>query len=120
MELIHHLALAAEYQSAPADQPYLPASFAADGFIHCTQARSVLREVANRFYRDIPGDFVVLDLDVRRLQSEVRFEAPVPPAEPGSPMAGVKFPHIYGPINREAIVAVRPARRGPDGGFLSV
>ena len=119
-DLIHHLAPAAEYNAAPADQPYVPASYAADGFIHCTQALSVLLEIANRFYRGVPGDFVILDLALDQLTSEVRFEAPTPPAAPGSPLAGVSFPHIYGPINREAIIAVRSARRDVEGRFLEV
>ncbi len=117
---LHHLAPAADYKSAPADAPYRPASLAAQGFIHCTVEPAVLLEVANRFYRGQAGDFVVLDLDSRRLTAEVRFEAPVPPAAPGSPLAGVLFPHVYGPINREAIVSVRPAQRAEDGRFLAV
>ena len=54
------------------------------------------------------------------MEPVVRLEAPVPPAALGSPLAGVLFPHIYGPLHREAIVAVRPAQRAPDGRFLQV
>ncbi len=119
-DLIHHLVPTAEFQAVPPGQPYLSAAFPADGFIHCTEALPVLLEVANRFYRDQPGAFVVLDIDPARLTAPVRFEAPVPPAPAGSPLAGVLFPHIYGPLNPEAIVSVRPATRAPDGRFLSV
>jgi uncharacterized protein (DUF952 family) len=111
---------AADYESVPAGQPYLPAGYAEDGFIHCTVEASVLLEVANRFYRDVAGDFLVLDIDPARLRAELRLEEPVPPAPLGSPLDGVRFPHIYGPLNREAIVAVRKARRAPDGRFLAV
>lgn len=119
-DLIHHLAPAADYQGTPAGQPYVPAAFAEDGFIHCTLEPTTLLEVANRFYRDQPGDFLVLDIDPLRLTAELRFEAPVPPTPQGSPLAGVRFPHIYGPLNREAIVVVRPAQREPDGTFVRV
>jgi len=118
--IIHHLALAAEYAATPAGQPYLPAAYAADGFIHCTLEPDVLLVVANRFYQGAPGEFVVLDVDPARLAAEVRYEAGQPPAPEGSVLAGVLFPHIYGPINCEAVVAVRQARRAPDGRFLEV
>lgn len=119
-DLIHHLASAAEFASVPASQPYLPTAYAADGFIHCTRELAVLLEVANRFYHAVPGEFVVLDIDPRLLSVPVRFEAGNPPAPAGSPLAGVLFPHIYGPIDRSAIVAIRPARRAADGRFLAV
>jgi uncharacterized protein (DUF952 family) len=75
-------------------------------------------QVANAFCRDAPGDFVVVAIDPARLTSELRYEAPSPPATDG-PLAEHLFPHIYGPLNPEAVVAVRPARRAPDGTFLS-
>jgi uncharacterized protein (DUF952 family) len=120
MALIHHLVPAAEWAALPPTQPYLPAAYAADGFIHCTTLPAVLLEVANRFYQDAAGPFLVLDIDPARLTSELRYEAPLPPAPAGSPLAGVQFPHIYGPLNREAVVAVRPAQRAPDGRFMQV
>ncbi len=119
-DIIHHLASAAEFVAASSDQPYLPPSFADDGFIHCTREATVLLEVANRFYADQPGEFVVLDIDTARLSAPVRWEAPVPPASDGTLWAGALFPHIYGSINRDAIVAVRPAHRSAEGRFLSV
>ena len=120
MALIHHLVPAADWAALPPGQPYLPAAYAADGFIHCTTLPAVLLEVANRFYQGVAGPFLVLDIDPDRLTSELRYEAPSPPAPAGSPLAGVSFPHIYGPLNHEAVVAVRPARRAPDGRFLQV
>jgi uncharacterized protein (DUF952 family) len=80
-------------------------------------------DVANRFYRDVPGDFLVLVIDPARLTAPLRDE----PASPGDAVgrwrdltSGHLFPHIYGPLNRDAIVEVRPAGRSPDGTFLSV
>ena len=118
--LIHHLALASDYAASPSDQPYLPPAYAADGFIHCTQQLTVLAEVATRFYSQVSGDFLVLDIDPRRLTSELRYEPPMPPAPVGSPLHGVLFPHIYGPLNRNAIVTIRLAQRAPDGRFVQV
>jgi len=63
---------------------------------------------ANKFYRDDPSEFVVLTVDLDRCGSPWRID------DPGKP-----YPHIYGPIAPEAVVAVQPFRRSPDGSFLS-
>ena len=118
---ILHLVPAAYFQSRPASQPYLPESFAADGFIHCTREPEVMLDIANRFYKDLPGDILVLVIDVDRVTPKIKWE---PPADPDGPLTQPEderlFPHIYGPLNREAIVAIRLANRSPDGTFLSV
>lgn len=90
------------------------------GFIHCTRQPEVLLEVANRFYRDRPGDFVVLVIDPARLRAPVRDEPPAHPAPVASLGTTVLFPHIYGPLNREAVVEVRAAERNADGTFVRV
>lgn len=44
---------------------------------------------------------------------------PQPPAEPATPAEPAPtFPHVYGPINREAIVGIRIAARTKDGEFV--
>lgn len=88
---------------------YTPEAFAADGFIHCTDGEANLLGVANTFYRDDSRPYVVLVLDVERLQSPVRYDDP-----------GQIYPHIYGPINREAVAAVRRAVRLADGSFSEI
>ena len=119
-ELIHHLTTADWYRALPPEAPYLPQDFAVDGFIHCTQDPAVLMHVANIFMRDVPGEVLVLAIDPDRVTSEIRLEAPSPPAPADSPLAGVMFPHIYGPVNRDAIVEVRPVMRSADGTYLKI
>lgn len=114
--MIHHLVAAGDYRPG---ESYLPRQFAQDGFIHCTTEPDVLLHIANTFYQDVPGDFLVLVIDPARVTAEVRFEPPIPPPD-GGPLAGLLFPHIYGPLNPEAVIAVRPAQRGPDGTFHSL
>ena len=108
---VYHLAPAERWRGWPAGTPYEPAEYAADGFVHCTAGEELMLAVANRFYRQVPGPFVLLTLDVERLDAPLRWEE-----SPTDDLAPV-FPHLYGPINHEAVVAVREAVRAPDGTF---
>lgn len=88
-------------------EPYLPPDFERDGFIHCTDGREAISIVLTQYYKDARGDWLVLTIDKDRVTSPLKYEDP----------AGI-FPHIYGPLNRDAIVGVRPIGRAEDGTFL--
>jgi glutathione S-transferase len=60
-----------------------------------------------KYYKSSGEPWVVLYIDQDRVTSPIRYDDP---AE--------VFPHIYGPLNRDAIIAVRDIRRAPDGTFL--
>lgn len=96
-----------------------PASLDTDGFVHATDTADTLLAVANAFYRKTPGPLVALVVDTTRLQVPVRWEDPSPAPPPGV-AADVRFPHIYGPLRREAVVGRRYVRPAPDGGFVAV
>ncbi|MBI3762527.1 MAG: DUF952 domain-containing protein [Chloroflexi bacterium] len=104
--------------SLPAGEPYLPREFARDGFIHCTKELDVLLLVANNFYKETPGEMLVLVIDESKVTAQIKYEAPMPPAS-SAPDTHL-FPHIYGPLNREAIVEIRVTRRAAGGAFVSV
>jgi uncharacterized protein (DUF952 family) len=115
--VILHLVAAEEWEAQPLDQPYVPPSLAQEGFIHCTADEATLLAVANAFYRDVPGDVLVLEIDELRLASEVRRE-PADPTPPPGVSQDVRFPHVFGPIERHAIVRVRRTIRDTGGAFL--
>lgn len=94
-----------------------PASLDSEGFVHCTADEQTLVAVANAFYRDADGQQIALEIDVELVRAEVRFE-PADPTPPPGVAADVLFPHIYGPIDHDAVVAVRYARRDVDGTYL--
>ncbi|MFG3036787.1 DUF952 domain-containing protein [Streptomyces sp. NPDC048330] len=91
--------------SASPDAPYAPPSLAAEGFVHCSADEATALAIADAHYRDVPGPLLVLVIDEARLGAEVRWE--------GS--GGVLFPHVYGPVDRAAVTAVREVRRDADG-----
>jgi uncharacterized protein (DUF952 family) len=96
--LIFHILSKAEWQSAVERGAYEPASLQTEGFIHCSTADQVV-ETANRFFRG-RRDLVLLAIDAKRVASPVRFETP---ANADDARGHELFPHIYGPLNRDAV-----------------
>jgi uncharacterized protein (DUF952 family) len=108
---IYHIATAPDWAQAQAVGEYTTSTrgvtLAEQGFIHASAAGQVA-PVANMIYQGLPG-LLVLVIDTDRLRPEVRLEAVPGSDEP--------FPHIYGPLNTDAVVETRPFRAGPDGQF---
>jgi uncharacterized protein (DUF952 family) len=107
MEPIYHLVEPATWEANPAAD-YSVASLAAEGFTHCAFAPQVA-PAANRFYADAPA-LLALQLDPGRLTSPLRVEPPSPAST-----SGQQYPHVYGPLQRSAVVRVHVLRRD-DGG----
>lgn len=104
-----HLAPAEAWERASREPEYVPDAFAADGFVHCTNGDDEVIAVGNRYYRADPRPYVVLTISIDALTAPVRYDDPAH-----------RFPHVYGPINRAAIVAERAVVRAGDGEFLSI
>lgn len=113
MNTIYHLVPAERWRAWPTDAPYLPAEYEADGFIHCTRSDELMLQVANRFYRSVSGDFRLLVIDPEKLTAPLRWERP---ADDLAPL----FPHIYGPIDRAAIIGERELLRDTSGDFIGI
>jgi uncharacterized protein (DUF952 family) len=69
---------------------------AEEGYIHCSTAEQ-WRGVLERFYGD-DADLLLLHVDEQRLSAPLVYEQ-----LPGMPEP---FPHVYGPINLDAVVNV--------------
>jgi uncharacterized protein (DUF952 family) len=111
MSVIYHIALAADWEQALRDGRYAISTrgltLAEQGFIHASTATQVAA-VANMFYQAAP-DLLVLVIDTDRVGAEIRWE--------DVPGADAPFPHIYGPLNTDAVVETGPFEPGPDGEF---
>lgn len=107
MQLTYHGTPKEYYESLDPGEPYIPPQFAEEGFIHCTDGREAVSIILTIIYRQQPGRWLVLYIDKEKVQPPIKYEDP----------AGI-YPHIYGPLNRDAIVAVREIGRSPEGVFL--
>lgn len=112
MAVIYHIAAVADWAQARRDGQYAMSTrgrtLAEEGFIHTSTAAQVAL-VANAFYRDA-RDLVLLVIDPGRVTQEIRYEH--------VPGQDLPYPHIYGPLNVDAVVATRPFEPGPDGTFF--
>jgi uncharacterized protein (DUF952 family) len=88
---------------------YLPDGFAAEGFIHCTDGDELVVEVGNRYYRDDPRPYLVLEVDLERVEAPVVYEDDER-----------RYPHIYGPLECLAVRRVFRIERAADGTFIAI
>lgn len=117
MEMIYHITKRGSWQIAEFAGEYIAPSLNTEGFIHCSTADQILR-IANALYSDL-DDAVVLCIDSDKLRSELRWEAPAHPQD--SALLGTgsheRFPHVYGPIHKSAVVKVLPLPRDAGGAY---
>ena len=101
-EPIYHLALARDWEAAQFAGAYtvstLGRTLAEEGFIHAARADQ-WPGVRERYYAGVTEPLVLLVIDPDRLAAEVRTEA--------VPGLDETFPHVYGPIELDAVVEAR-------------
>ena len=110
--LIFHIAFPEEWDEAQEAGSYTRStrgqSLTEVGFIHCSQPHQI-SGVLTAAYADIGQDLILLVIDTDQLTSPWQLDQVPDSVDP--------FPHIYGSLNREAVVDVLPLRRVA-GGFV--
>jgi uncharacterized protein (DUF952 family) len=106
---IYHITTRAAWEAARQAGQYTAPSLAQEGFIHASTLAQVV-DTANRFYAGQPG-LVLLAIDVAAVAPPVRFD---PVTTHG---AEQRFPHVYGPLNLDAVAQVIDFEPGADGTF---
>lgn len=91
---IYHIVLPETWESVKDDPTYSAESLETEGFIHCSYENQ-LDGVIGRYYADA-SDLVILEIDPARLESKLI-------SEPST--GGEDYPHIYGPINLDAVIS---------------
>ena len=96
-DFILHVTSRTAWSAAQKNRQYIADSLAGEGFIHCSKANQILR-VANLVFAGQHG-LIILLIDPARLLMELRWE-------PGVDLESELFPHVYGPINLDAVVDI--------------
>jgi uncharacterized protein (DUF952 family) len=104
--MILHIARRDAWQRAQTLGVYRGDTLDTQGFIHCSHPGQVAEVANNRFQGQ--ADLLLLCIDESRLGSELRVE---------EGESGQLFPHIYGPLNLDAVVQVIEFTPDVDGRF---
>jgi uncharacterized protein (DUF952 family) len=105
VEHIFHVTRADDWWAAQAGGTYRVSTrdrtLEEEGFIHCSYAHQV-GHVVRTYFRDVEP-LLVLVIDRRLVKADIREE---------STGGEERFPHIYGPLNLDAVIGTRPLSSG--------
>ncbi|MFD2371522.1 DUF952 domain-containing protein [Brevibacillus sp. GCM10020057] len=102
MKTIYCLVPKGYWQQWEGRDHYLPRDYEQEGFIHATKGDELLGKVADRVYAAYEGELFALVVDEDKSASPIKYE---------QAKDGLFYPHIYGPLNRDAIVDIRQMQR---------
>jgi uncharacterized protein (DUF952 family) len=106
-ETIVHIVRPAEWAQGQQHGAYYAATLATDGFIHCSRPRQVLG-VAQAFFSG-ERNLLLIGIDSARVEAPIRHEGIE---------GGDRYPHIYGPLNLNAVRFVTTLAVDSDGAFV--
>jgi uncharacterized protein (DUF952 family) len=106
--IIYHLAFRADWEAGQTTGEYRAPSLADEGFIHASRDEEQMLQVAARLFAG-RTDLLALEVDTGRLPADS-------PVIREAARSGEIYPHVYGPINPDAVVRVRTL--APDASAL--
>jgi len=93
MQLIYHICTKSSWTDQQQESTYMHESINAEGFIHASDGHQV-GGVLGRYFAGT-DDLLLLVVDKDKVEPKLQYdEAPI----------GEQFPHIYGPLNKSAII----------------
>jgi uncharacterized protein (DUF952 family) len=93
--LIYHVTTLSRWNEFRLVNSFESETLQEEGFIHCA-ARAQVHGVLERYFAG-QKKLLLLHIHTERLKAELKYEVAT---------NGEKFPHVYGPINRDAVVSV--------------
>jgi uncharacterized protein (DUF952 family) len=113
--VICHITTRDAWEAAQPAGEFRSPEFDEIGFIHCSTPEQIVL-VANAFFRGQSG-LVMLVIDPARLKSPVRWEPPHSTGRLPGFMHGSVFPHVYGPIDLDAVARIVELMPSETGSF---
>ncbi|MDA8326012.1 MAG: DUF952 domain-containing protein [Nitrospiraceae bacterium] len=105
--MILHICKKSAWQQAQKTGAYCGDTLESEGFIHCSTSEQVV-EVANSLFKGMK-DLILLVIDESKVVSKIKTE------DAGN---GTLYPHIYGPLNLDAVTATADFPPAPNGNFI--
>jgi uncharacterized protein (DUF952 family) len=107
LSTIVHIAKREQWEKAVLEGVYRGETLDSQGFIHCSTSQQIIK-VANALFHAQHG-LVLLCIETNKVQAEIRYES-----------AGGEelYPHIYGPLNLNAVAKSTDFRPAKNGNFL--
>ena len=105
--IIYHITPRNDWEKAKPVGAYTAELLSQEGFIHCSTQQQIVG-TANFLFKG-QQNLALLCIDTERVKPEIRFES--------ASNTDQKFPHIYGPLNLDAVVDVVDFPAQPDGTF---
>lgn len=106
LAIILHIAKKEQWEHAKRTGVYTGDTLESEGFIHCSTSKQIIK-VANALFHGQKG-LVLLVIDSDKVKSEIRYEG-VEGRE--------RYPHVYGPLNIDAVAKVLRFEPEEDGTF---
>ncbi|HUP12801.1 MAG TPA: DUF952 domain-containing protein [Niastella sp.] len=96
MATIYHVTSKEEWEAAKEKGYYEAASLPIEGFMHCSEEHQV-KGVLGRYFSG-KKNLVKLTIDTGKLEHQLQYDV--------APSLNEAFPHIYGPLNVDAVTDV--------------
>ncbi|MEZ4888439.1 MAG: DUF952 domain-containing protein [Chitinophagales bacterium] len=94
--MIYHITTPEDWNGQADSEVYTHISLKEEGFIHCSKAEQI-EAVIERYFREV-RELLLLQIDPQLLENELKYELST---------GNEWYPHIYGSINKGAIVEVK-------------
>lgn len=95
MPLIYHITTESDWNKAKGEGLYIAPSLKDEGLIHCCEQEQI-SGILSKYYQG-KMDVMILTIHTELLRSQLVYE--------WSPSLEATFPHIYGPINTDCVIA---------------
>lgn len=106
-DLIFHLVKKNDWKEQKKESRYAPESLDSHGFIHCSSGDDI-EGVANRLFKGEEGVLLIV-INTTLIEPELKYEE--------DEETGTRYPHIYGPLNLDAVVDKIELATDDDGLF---
>jgi uncharacterized protein (DUF952 family) len=107
MSIIQHITKREQWEKAKLERVYCGDMLDSQSFIHCSTPQQTAK-VANTLFLKQKG-LVLLSIEVNKVKPEIRFE--------GADNEEL-YPHIYGPLNVDAVIKVVDFEPTKNGKFV--